>query len=96
MNFEEYQVSAAAIWDRTRLDDPVIGLAGEVGEVLELIKKDRRPGEFRKKLDRDKLVKELGDVLYYLTITAEENDIDLEECAVGNIGKLSERYKDIL
>ncbi len=68
-----------------------LGLAGEVGEVVELIKKDRfhsRP------LDRTKLCSELGDVLWYLTYLAASFGLTLEEIAGANRDKLRARYPD--
>lgn len=90
MNFEDYQITTS---EMPLYDDPALGLPGEVGEVLELIKKDRRPGDRRKPLEREKLVKELGDVLWYLTRIATEYDIDLEEIAVVNVHKLNKRHQ---
>lgn len=89
INFEDYQVEVS---DMPLYDDPALGLPGEVGEVLELIKKDRRPGDKRKEVDREDLTKELGDVLWYLTRIATEYDIDLEEIAVVNVLKLRKRH----
>lgn len=91
MNFEQYQIVTS---NMPLYDDPALGLPGEVGEVLELIKKDRRPGERRKPIDREKLVKELGDVLWYLTRIATDYDIDLEEIAVVNVAKLEKRHRE--
>lgn len=66
-----------------------LGLAGEVGEVVELIKKDRFQGQ---PLDRDKLCKELGDVLWYLTDLAAQNGLTLQQVAETNSAKLRARY----
>lgn len=89
MTFEDYQIETN---DMPLYDDPAIGLAGEVGEVLELIKKDRRKGERRKPIDKDKLEKELGDVLWYLSAIATDYDIDLDDVATTNILKLQKRH----
>ena len=89
MDFEQYQIETN---DMPLYDDPAIGLAGEVGEVLELIKKDRRKGERRKPIDKDKLEKELGDVLWYLSAIATDYDIDLDDVATTNILKLQKRH----
>lgn len=66
-----------------------LGLAGEAGETVELVKKwafHDRP------LDRAKLTKELGDVLWYLTALARTQGITLEEVAAENVAKLEARY----
>jgi NTP pyrophosphatase (non-canonical NTP hydrolase) len=73
-------------------DDPALGLPGEVGEVLELIKKDRRAGDRKQPINRESLIKELGDILWYLTKTAELYDISLKEIAETNISKLTKRH----
>lgn len=66
-----------------------LGLGGEAGEVQELIKKYIGHGH---DLAREDLVKELGDVLWYLSNIAAMNDIKLSEVAAKNIDKLKKRY----
>lgn len=68
-----------------------LGLAGESGEVVELIKKAVFHGH---DLDRLKLRKELGDVLWYLAAIATMCGLDLDDVAEGNISKLKARYPD--
>lgn len=67
-----------------------LGLAGESGEVVDLIKKTIYYG---KPLDRKKLAEELGDTLHYLTRLCELNGFDVMDIAAGNIHKLEKRYK---
>lgn len=74
------------------LDDFALGLPGEVGEVLELVKKDRRPGNYRQPLDMEKFDKELGDILWYVTKAANKHGRDLKDIFQKNIDKLSERH----
>lgn len=69
----------------------VMGLAGEAGEVTELVKKFLFHGAG---LDYGKFRKELGDVLYYLARLAAYQGISLNEVAVENIRKLKARYPD--
>ena len=64
------------------------GLTGEAGEVMEHLKKFIRDG----RLDKEALKLELGDVLFYLTRTAQWAGFSLEEIAQGNIDKLEARY----
>lgn len=63
------------------------GLAGEAGEVVELLKKHVRDG----KLDVDELALELGDVLYYLTRIGQEFGLSLAEIKERNQLKLIAR-----
>jgi NTP pyrophosphatase (non-canonical NTP hydrolase) len=69
----------------------VMGLCGESGEVIDIVKKHLAQGH---ELDRDKLIKELGDVAWYLAETATALDVDLEEVLAGNIAKLKARYPE--
>ena len=73
------------------LVNSVMGLCGESGEVIDIVKKHLAQGH---ELDRDKLVKELGDVAWYLAETATALDVDLEEVLAGNIAKLKARYPE--
>lgn len=63
------------------------GLGGETGEVLEKLKKSVRDDV----LDREALLKELGDVLYYLTVIARMHGYHLEDVIQGNVDKLTKR-----
>jgi len=69
-----------------------LGLSGEAGEVTEIVKKILRNkhGEFDSK-DEEKIRKELGDVLWYLSALATHFCIDLESLAMENIAKLQDR-----
>ena len=69
----------------------VMGLAGEAGECVDLVKKMLFQGH---DLDRQRLAKELGDVAWYLAITAQAIERPLDEIFQGNIDKLIERYPD--
>lgn len=66
-----------------------LGLAGEVGEVVELIKKHRFHGL---PLDVERVKSELGDVLWYLADLASECGLPLCDVAHANVQKLSTRY----
>lgn len=93
MNFQEYNERLAVIRTQYGLDRDkeivvsTMGLAGETGEVCELIKKDIRDGN----VDKIALKKELGDVLAYLTNVANMYDFSLEDVAIANIDKLEDR-----
>lgn len=69
-----------------------LGLVGEAGEVAEKIKKHLRVGESLEDIKRDPaLLKELGDVMWYLACLAHELGFTLEEVQEANIKKLSDR-----
>ncbi len=53
----------------------------EVGELSEMIKKDKRldPEDERAKAIKNTLDEEIADVLYYLVVLANINDVDLED-----------------
>lgn len=67
----------------------VMGLCGESGECIDLVKKHLHQGH---PLDSEKLAKELGDVAWYLAETAWALDISLEDILRGNLDKLKKRY----
>ena len=67
----------------------VMGLCGESGECIDLVKKHLHQGH---ELDREKLSKELGDVAWYLAETAYALDVSLEEILRMNLDKLKNRY----
>lgn len=71
---------------------PLIGLQGEVGEVSEKVKKIIRDN--KGKLTEDKrleIVKELGDVMWYVSQLSTEFNVKLSDVVKGNIEKLSSR-----
>ena len=68
-----------------------LGMAGEGGEVADHIKKFIYHGH---DLDTAKLVKEAGDVLWYINLLACALGVPLEAIASQNISKLAERYPD--
>lgn len=66
-----------------------LGLAGEAGEVCDLLKKHW--GHLHP-LDHEKLKKELGDVLWYVAALAVQFGLTLDEVALANVAKLTARY----
>ena len=96
MTLDEYQSLAARTIgaDRTheqQLANAALGLAGEAGEVADTMKKHLFHGY---PLDRDALVKELGDCMWYIAMFATELGVSLDEIARTNIEKLRRRYPD--
>lgn len=69
----------------------VMGLCGESGEAIDVVKKHLFHGH---PLDREALKKELGDIAWYLAETAYALDISLEEILSTNIAKLKQRYPE--
>jgi NTP pyrophosphatase (non-canonical NTP hydrolase) len=98
MNFEDYQskASATALYPKrlNNLEYPTLGLAGEAGEVANIVKKIQRDfkGEITDEI-RAKLKDELGDVLWYISACADELGLALEEIARFNVEKLATRHK---
>lgn len=90
MGFNEYQSKCF----ETRLDTAttdyfVINLAGEVGELSSFVAKGIRDG---RKFDHDQSIKkELGDILYHVAVLAADHGFSLEDVALSNIIKLSNR-----
>lgn len=68
-----------------------LGLAGETGEVVDMLKKFLFHG---KPLDRDKIILELGDVRWYLESLAISLDVSMQEIEDRNIAKLRARFPE--
>jgi len=94
MNTDEFERSVR----RTMSDDNegfrkkmnfLLGLFGEYGEVVELIKKETFHGH---EMNIDKLTEELGDVLWYLTALCIQYGIPLHDVMEQNMKKLQKRY----
>lgn len=75
--------------DNRRIMIALLGLPGEVGEVVDLYKKHYFHGH---DLDMDKVEKELGDVMWYVALLCDAAGIKLEEVLEKNIAKLRARY----
>ena len=69
----------------------VMGLNGEAGECIDIVKKMIFQGH---ELDREKLIEELGDVAWYLAVCCEGVGTTLEEVMLHNVEKLKKRYPD--
>ncbi|MDV3427036.1 MAG: nucleoside triphosphate pyrophosphohydrolase family protein [Bacillota bacterium] len=68
-----------------------LGISGEAGEVTDYIKKVVFHGH---KLEKEKIILELGDVLWYLSYISKVIDVPLEKIADMNIEKLKKRYPE--
>ena len=96
MTINEYQSLALrtlnpALSEKDVLINGVMGLCGEAGEAIDLVKKHLHQGH---ELDREGLVRELGDIAWYLAETAHALGVDLETVLRGNIDKLRSRYPE--
>ena len=91
LTLETYQQKAAktAIYPLDKADQYLIaGLAGEVGELASIFAKHwRGDGD----LNHDHAKAELGDVLWFVAMLAEQLDTDLSTVAQGNLTKLADR-----
>ena len=103
MTFEEYQSLSRRTAKYTESEAanfnglpiyPVLGLLGEAGEVAEKMKKIIRDNNGV--IDderRDLLVKELGDVLWYLSQVCTDLNLSFDEVAKTNLHKLFSRLE---
>jgi len=93
MTFNDYQKEAAKTANRTNdaLSMGALGLAGEAGEVVDLIKKHLYHGH---PLDKDKLTREIGDLAWYCAFIATVVGIEFDDVATTNLAKLKARYGD--
>ncbi len=96
MTINEYQKLAMVTLNpelskKDVLINGVMGLCGESGEAIDIVKKHLHQGH---ELDKEKLAKELGDIAWYLAETAWALDIPLEEILQGNIDKLKRRFPE--
>lgn len=96
MDFDEYQKAALRTaspltTERERLLCGQAGLCGESGEVADIIKKFAFHGH---PLDRAKLLKEMGDVMWYIALLSDGLGVTMEQVAMLNIEKLKARYPD--
>lgn len=96
MTINEYQKLAMTTLNpelskRDVLLNSVMGLCGESGEAIDLVKKHMMHGH---DFDKEKFAKELGDIAWYLAEAATAIDTDLETILQMNIEKLKKRYPD--
>ena len=94
MQVNEYQKAAMATLNpaldkKDALINSVMGLCGESGEAIDIVKKWLMQGH---ELDREHLVRELGDVAWYLAEAATALDVPLEAVFQGNLDKLRQRF----
>lgn len=96
MELHEYQERARSTEQRPSVEGaelmvPLLGLAGEVGELLNEYKKRLRDGDAHVRF-KDRVAEELGDLLWYVAETASRFGLDLEEVAQRNLEKTAARW----
>ena len=96
MTINEYQKLAMTTLNpeldkKDTLINGVMGLCGESGEVIDIVKKHLAQGH---ELDKDRIIGELGDIAWYLAEVAYVLDTPLEEVLSRNIEKLKKRFPD--
>ncbi len=96
MDLREYQERAAKTDRNPAADEsgmmiPLLGLAGEAGELLTEYKKRLRDGESHTHF-RSRFAEELGDLLWYLSNLATKFDLCLNEVAEQNLTKCEHRW----
>lgn len=93
-DYQSRAISFAIYPDGYRAVYPALGLCGEAGEVAEKIKKIIRSGRRVHDVtpqERTEIIKEIGDVLWYVANLSADLGVTLEEVAERNIAKLSDR-----
>lgn len=98
-NFDEYQklTRKTAVYPTIgkKYIFPMLGLAGEVGEVSEKIKKLFRDKNARlTKESRIEIAKELGDVLWYITQLISDLGLNFSDIVRMNLEKINYRHKE--
>ena len=94
MDASEYQKRAMttlnpALEKKDVLINSVMGLCGESGEAIDIVKKGLAQGHT---LDKEHLAKELGDIAWYLAEAATALDLSLGDILQANLNKLEKRY----
>ena len=97
MQLDAYQEAArrtAIYQDRHKVIYPALGLASEAGEVAGKVKKALRDRDGAFEPDQISALKdELGDVLWYVAVLADDLGLSLEAIAADNVAKLASRQQ---
>lgn len=86
---EKYAARTGEGVNMKQLENGLMGLCGEAGECMEILKKHRHQGHM---LKREELCEEIGDALWYIAEAAAGAGFTLEDVARTNIEKLLKRY----
>ena len=99
MEFNDYQDKAKSTIQKYQTDKitniviPYLGIIGEAGSVISELKKKLRDGDSYTNF-KNKLKEELGDVLWYISAIASQNNINLEDIAKENVTKIQDRFSE--
>ena len=97
MDINEYQLKAKSTIQHNNSENklseivPYLGIIGEIGSVVTQLKIKFRDGDAYVAF-KEKLSEELGDVLWYLSTIATQNDLTLEDVAIKNLSKIHDRF----
>ena len=75
-----------------RLLTAAVGISAEGGEFMEIVKKMVFQGKPWNHDNREHLIIELGDVMWYVMQACMALDVSIEEVVAGNVDKLKKRY----
>lgn len=95
MELNKYQKEAkkTAVWPSIfGIIYPTLALSGEAGEFSEQVKKMLRDdGAVITPERRERMIAELGDILWYISAIADELNVNLDDVATENLQKLENR-----
>ncbi|MEX0587459.1 MAG: nucleoside triphosphate pyrophosphohydrolase family protein [Patescibacteria group bacterium] len=99
MDINDYQARAADTVQFEKNSDQAItisllGLSGEVGELSTEYKKKIRDGESYK-IFREKIIEEIGDIMWYLSYIATHEDIEFSEILEDSLKKITSRWENL-
>lgn len=96
LSIDMYQTLVTAAFDNHDYPDPLghlaLGVAGEAGEIADLVKKSQYEVNRDAGVNRDRMIEEMGDELWYLANMASKMGVTLSEIAAANIRKLRARH----
>jgi NTP pyrophosphatase (non-canonical NTP hydrolase) len=87
-----YKIKSELSADDCHLIHMVMGISGEAGELLDAIKKHVI---YQKPLDRENVIEEVGDILFYISGLLQALDIYQTTCVQHNMDKLKKRYASL-
>lgn len=84
-----YEIRFSLTADDCHLIHMTMGVCGEAGELLDAVKK---AVIYRKPLDLENVIEELGDIEFYLEGLRQGLNLSREQCLQHNVNKLNKRY----